>query len=84
LELELVALPQRSCWPEKRARTGVINRLEKLGMTNLEDHIKFEICSTRLLPGHASNCKGGKNNRGFQGIDSGLSPDSGYLPIENA
>jgi len=29
-----------------RARTGVINRLEKLGMTNLEDHIKFEICST--------------------------------------
>jgi len=30
------------------ARQGVIRRLEKLGMENLEEHIKFEIC---YLPG---------------------------------
>jgi phytoene desaturase len=30
------------------ARQGVINRLEKLGWENLEEHIKFEIC---YLPG---------------------------------
>jgi phytoene desaturase len=29
-----------------RARAGVINRLEKLGLENISDHIKFEICST--------------------------------------
>ncbi|MGC1390109.1 MAG: phytoene desaturase family protein [Bacteroidales bacterium] len=44
---------------KKRTRTAIIQRLKKLGLEDIEDHIKFEICYTPENWEHACNISRG-------------------------